>query len=113
MPKDRTCLVCGDEYESWERNMKNEYHPNGEGKCSRCAEEYIIVEIPTRKEHEGFYKGKYKIKNKCPICGNKRGFNRWKGYSFDGSRKMIVDCWSNECDHVDFYKDIRKEGVLL
>lgn len=34
--KDRICLKCGKEYNSWERNKDNNYHPNCRGKCNNC-----------------------------------------------------------------------------
>ena len=74
----------------------------------------MIVEIPLTEEHEGYYKGKFQISDKCPKCGARRGIKRWRGLSYDGSRRMEVDCWSNECGHIDKYSDIRKEiGLIL
>ena len=75
----------------------------------------MIVKIPTVTEHEGYpgYIGYYKIADTCPVCGAKRGIKRWKGLSYDGSRRLSVDCWHNKCDHVDKYPDVRKEGIRV
>ena len=70
----------------------------------------MMVEIPTCEQHEGFYRGRYEIDDKCPRCGAQRGVERWRGFSFDGSRRLTVDCWENACGHIDKYSDVRKEG---
>lgn len=75
---------------------------------------YIIVEIPSCQQHEG-YPGalrKYKIKDTCS-CGGKRAVKAWRGFSYDGSRRLLVDCWENSCGHVDLYSMVRKEGELV
>lgn len=72
----------------------------------------MIVEIPTKEEHWGisFNRGQFWIKNRCPKCGAKRGVKRFRGFSYDGRYRMVVDCWQNECGHIDLYRDVRKEG---
>ena len=72
----------------------------------------MIVMIPKIEEHEGspLNLGFYKIQDTCPICGAKRGIKRWIGRSYDGSRILNVDCWKNECSHIDTYPNVRKEG---
>ncbi len=72
----------------------------------------MIVEIPLVTEHEGIWSAKYEISDKCPICGGPRG-EIFRGLSYDGSRRLGVDCWKNPCGHVDKYDDIRKEGVRI
>lgn len=77
--------------------------------------EKLIVEIPSITQHAG-YPGnvrKYKISNKCPGCGGKRAVKLWRGLSYDGSRRLNVDCWKNECGHTDRYSDIREEGTIV
>lgn len=72
----------------------------------------MIVEIPRTQEHAG-YPGnviKVEIADTCPKCGAKRGVKAWKGLSYDGSRRLSVDCWENECGHVDLYSEVRIEG---
>ena len=49
----------------------------------------------------------------CPKCGAKRGTKVWRGLSYDGSKRLTVDCWRNECDHIDTYQDIVKEGKRI
>jgi len=67
------------------------------------------VEIPDREMHEGFHRMTVEIADNCPQCGAQRGTRRWRGFSYDGSRRMEVDCWQNECDHVDKYSAVRAE----
>ena len=69
----------------------------------------MIVTIPSRTQHEGFYLATFKISNKCPKCGKQRG-KIFGTHSFDGSRRMNVDGWMNKCGHIDYYSDVRKEG---
>lgn len=71
----------------------------------------MIVTIPKITEHAG-YPGNLitiEISDVCPKCGAKRGTRIWDGFSYDGSRRLNVTCWSNECGHIDFYSDVRKE----
>lgn len=71
----------------------------------------MIVTIPKVIEHAG-YDGNLvtiEISDNCPKCGAKRGVNRWRGLSYDGSRRLDVDCWSNECGHIDKYSEVIKE----
>jgi hypothetical protein len=71
----------------------------------------MYVEIPKIKDHNGFRHNlvKVEISDSCPVCGSKRGIRRWKGLSFDGSRFFEVDCWENECGHIDKYADVINE----
>ncbi len=71
----------------------------------------ITVKIPKITEHAG-YPGNLmtiQISDKCPKCGGKRATKRWEGLSYDGSRRLIVDCWQNECGHLDLYSEVREE----
>jgi len=45
----------------------------------------------------------------CPSCGGARG-EIVPGISYDGSRRLAVDTWSNACGHVDTYAEVRREG---
>ena len=71
----------------------------------------MLVRIPNMTEHAGnpWNVITVEIDDKCPHCGAKRGVKRWSGPSFDGSRRLEVDCWRNECGHVDKYSDVRRE----
>lgn len=75
----------------------------------------MIVEIPTKVEHCGnpMFLRMFEIKNECPVCGAERGVKRWKGFSYDGSKRLVVDCWQNACEHIDVYSDVVKEGTLI
>lgn len=69
------------------------------------------VTIPRITEHAGCPGNAITvtISDSCPKCGAKRGIQIWKGFSYDGSRKLEVDCWLNECEHIDKYADVRRE----
>jgi hypothetical protein len=69
----------------------------------------LIVEIPRMQEHNG-YPGnlmRVEIDDKCPVCGGPRAGELYRGLSYDGSRRLSVDCWINKCGHVDKYEQIR------
>lgn len=67
------------------------------------------VTIPAKKQHEGFYSMTIEISDKCPKCGAKRGTKIYDGFSYDGSRRLHVTCWENECGHIDKYEEVRQE----
>lgn len=66
------------------------------------------VTIPSCEQHEGFFSMTVTISDYCPKCGGKRGVP-YKGFSYDGSRRLVVDCWENPCGHVDKYSEVREE----
>lgn len=75
----------------------------------------MVVLIPKVAEHAG-YDGnliKVEISDLCPICKGPRAARAWKGISYDGSRRLNVDCWMNACGHIDKYADVMKEGKLV
>ena len=68
------------------------------------------VTIPSCEQHEGFSSITVTISDYCPKCGKKRGIDTiHKGFSYDGSRRLSVDCWENPCGHVDKYSEVREE----
>ena len=70
----------------------------------------MTVTIPACEQHEGIFKMTVTISDYCPKCGKKRGVNTiHKGFSYDGSRRLTVDCWTNPCGHVDKYSEVREE----
>lgn len=69
----------------------------------------MIVTIPNKSEHNGFGLITLEISDNCKKCGKPRG-EIFGTHSFDGSKRMNVDGWRNECGHIDKYCDIRKEG---
>jgi hypothetical protein len=73
----------------------------------------MIVTIPKIAQHCG-YPGNLitvEISDKCPKCGARRGITRTKGLSYDGSTRLEVDCWTNQCGHIDKYSDVIQEVV--
>lgn len=67
------------------------------------------VTIPARAEHEGIYSRTVRLVWRCPVCGGARG-DIHEALSYDGSRRLHVDGWTNACGHVDKYADVRKEA---
>ena len=68
------------------------------------------VTIPSCEQHEGFSSITVTISDYCPKCGKKRGIDTiHKGFSYDGSLRLVVDCWDNPCGHVDMYSEVREE----
>lgn len=73
----------------------------------------MTVTIPRCEQHEGMFKTTVKIFDYCPKCGKKRGTDTiHKGFSYDGSLRLTVDCWSNPCGHIDKYSDVRQEAII-
>ncbi len=71
----------------------------------------MTVTIPKITQHEG-YPGNLMtidIQDTCPKCGAKRGTKVWDGLSYDGSRRLNVTQWENECGHIDTYANVREE----
>ena len=68
----------------------------------------MLVTIPAREQHEGFHSLTIEISAVCPVCGGARGATR-PALSYDGSRRLSVDCWDNPCGHVDKYHLVRAE----
>ena len=68
------------------------------------------VTIPAREMHEGLYTVTAKISDRCPQCGGPRG-EVYAGFSYDGSRRLVVSRWDNPCGHVDYYSDVRQEII--
>jgi hypothetical protein len=64
--------------------------------------------IPASENHAGLYALTGTISDKCPVCGGPRG-EITKGFSYDGSRRLVVDMWRNPCGHVDKYSKVRQE----
>lgn len=67
------------------------------------------VTIPAREQHDGYYGRRVTLRWVCPICGGPRG-EPTHGFSYDGSRRLPVDMWTNPCGHVDKYSAVRAEA---
>lgn len=67
------------------------------------------VIIPEREMHEGIHRIAVNLVWKCPTCGAERGEIE-NVLSYDGSRRMSVDGWMNECGHIDKYSAVRREA---
>ena len=70
------------------------------------------VQIPAMGEHQGFYTITVELEWRCPVCGGPRGDVR-RVLSYDGSRRLECDGWTNPCGHVDKYWAVRQEAKQL
>lgn len=64
------------------------------------------VTIPARAEHDGFHALRVTLPWVCLHCGAPRG-EPFPTISWDGSRQLHVDGWSNPCRHVEKYSEVR------
>lgn len=67
------------------------------------------VTIPATAQHNGMHAVTLEISDKCPLCNGPRG-RIYGNLSYDGSRRLNVDCWENPCGHIDMYSAVRLEG---
>lgn len=70
------------------------------------------VYIPATPTHAGFYGMTVEIAWVCPVCGGPRG-KVFKTVSYDGSRRLYCDGWTNPCGHVDRYSEVRREAGVF
>ena len=71
--------------------------------------EYRTVRIPGSTDHAGQHLITVTVRWVCPNCGGPRGEVR-PSVSYDGSRRMGCDGWTNPCGHIDYYADVRREA---
>jgi hypothetical protein len=69
------------------------------------------VEIPASDAHDGFASTFVTLLWACPACGGPRG-EVVRTISYDGSRRLGCDGWTNPCGHVDYYSAVRREGTV-
>ncbi len=73
------------------------------------SESRTIV-IPGCAEHAGLFSVHLTVPWVCMHCGGPRG-EPYKGLSYDGSRRLAVDCWKNPCGHSETYAELRKHAA--
>ena len=73
------------------------------------TQEQRTVRIPGSTEHAGHHLTSVTLRWVCPRCGGPRGLVR-AAISYDGSRRLNCDGWSNPCGHIDYYSAVRAEG---
>jgi hypothetical protein len=69
------------------------------------------VRIPGSDDHAGWYATAVTLLWECPRCGGPRGEVE-AAVSYDGSRRLGCDGWSNPCGHVDGYAALRREAGI-
>lgn len=67
------------------------------------------VQIPACDKHEGWHSVRVELDWTCPVCGGPRG-DIFRTVSYDGSRRLGCDGWTNPCAHVDRYSAVRAEA---
>ena len=72
---------------------------------------YRTVRIPGSTDHAGQHLITVTLQWVCPTCGGPRGQVR-PAISYDGSRRLACDGWTNPCGHIDCYADVRAEAGL-
>lgn len=66
-----------------------------------------LVMIPGSDDHDGWYSILlHNVPWVCPVRGGPRG-DIQKAISFDGSKRLAYDGWTNPCGHVDTYAAVR------
>jgi len=69
------------------------------------------VEIPGGDDHAGHHRISVTLLWECPRCGGPRG-EVYRTVSYDGSRRLHCDGWTNPCGHVDYYSAMRREAGI-
>jgi len=67
------------------------------------------VQIPGSDQHAGHRLITVTLAWVCPDCGGPRG-HVTRTTSYDGSRQLGCDGWTNPCGHVDLYSNVRREA---
>jgi len=68
------------------------------------------VQIPGSDQHDGIFLATVTVVWECPTCGGPRG-DVARTISYDGSRQLGCDSWSNPCGHIDTYSAVRREAA--
>jgi len=67
------------------------------------------VHIPGSDDHSGHHLVTVTLAWVCPVCGGPRG-QVVRAISYDGSRRLACDGWTNPCGHIDLYFAVRHEA---
>jgi hypothetical protein len=68
------------------------------------------VRVPGSDDHAGHHLITVTLRWTCLVCGGPRGEIR-PVISYDGSRRLACDGWSNPCGHIDTYAAARREAA--
>lgn len=71
------------------------------------------VTISARDDHDGRAAVTVSVPRQCPRRGAARGPIRPAATSFDGSRRLRCDRWSNPRGHLDTYAAARAEAAAV
>ena len=72
--------------------------------------EQRTVRIPGSTDHAGHHLITTTLRWVCPVCGGPRG-EITPAISYDGSRRLTCDGWTNPCGHLDTYAAARLEAA--
>ena len=70
------------------------------------------VRIPGSTDHAGHHLITVTLRWVCPHCGGPRGPVH-PVISYDGSRRLSCDGWTNPCGHIDYYRAVRAEAAHM
>ena len=73
---------------------------------------FRTVRIPGSTDHDGHHLITVTLPWVCPPCGEPRG-PVIATLSYDGSRRLACDGWSNPGGHIDRYATVRAEARRL
>ena len=76
---------------------------------SRSGSNERTVQIPAGVDHEGRATITVTLPWVCPSCGGPRG-EPTRVISYDGSRRLACDGWTNPCGYIDAYDAVRLEA---
>ena len=76
----------------------------------QAGKDYRTITIPPCRNHSGLFPLRINVLWECPTCGKPRG-EIVTAFSYDGSRRLVVDGWKNDCGHIDYYETVRETEV--
>ena len=72
--------------------------------------EYRTVRIPGSTDHAGQHLITVTAAVGLPDLRRPPRRHHGRRISYDGSRRLACDGWTNPCGHIDFYADVRREA---
>lgn len=112
--------------EQWQRQRGGQVYDNSDNPIAHIshngkiwttadyteADEIIGITIPSCAEHEGFPGNAITVYLVwvCSFCGKPRG-DIYETLSYDGSRRLNVNGWKNDCGHTEKYAEVREEAA--
>jgi len=83
---------------------------NGQGRKGIMMDERMTV-VVVKRDGWNVQTVTVNISKVCPVCGGPRGIPTWQTFCEDGEW-LSVNIWTNDCGHVDLYKDVLTEAGI-